>query len=75
MNVAEAEKAFREGLPCETKVIDITLNGRINKYPAPWKITYIRDESTLTRVNLVFKSGENCTIEYPIEQLKLSEEV
>lgn len=75
MNVAEAEKAFREGLPCETKVIDIVGTGRINKYPAPWKITYIRDESMLTRVTLTFKEGERATIEYPIEKLKLSEVV
>lgn len=72
MNIAEAEKAFREGLPCETKTLDTSLM-RILKFDKPYELIIQRDDSLLTKMFLVFKSGENCLIRYPIEKIKLSE--
>lgn len=72
MTAAEAEKAFREMLPCETKTLDTSLM-RILKYDKPYELIIQRDDSLLTKTFLVFKSGENCLIRYPIEKLKLSE--
>lgn len=73
MNAAEAERAFWEMLPCETATPDISLT-KILKLGAPIELIYIRDESMLTRMALVFKTGERCISRYQIEYLKLSDQ-
>ncbi|MBQ8390942.1 MAG: hypothetical protein IJX50_00145 [Clostridia bacterium] len=73
MNAAEAERAFWEMLPCEMATVDVSLGEKL-KFDAPIELIYIRDESMLTRMALVFKTGERCISRYSIERLKLSDE-
>ena len=69
---AEAIKAYREMLPCETTVPDMA-TWKTRKFDYPMKLVYKGPGALLTRVFLVFKSGEKSEAEYPIEKLRLSE--
>ncbi|MBQ3021925.1 MAG: hypothetical protein IJD91_01180 [Clostridia bacterium] len=71
MTVEEAERAFREMLPCELLGWDCFYREDRN-LGRPIKIVYEKGGSLLTSVSLVF-GDERCIVEYPIERLKLVE--
>ena len=70
MTEAEAVKAYREMLPCETTVPDMA-TWKTRKFEYPVKLVYKGPGALLTKVFLVFQTGEKSTSEYPIEKLKL----
>lgn len=72
MNEAEAIRAYKEELPVEEIVIDISTSIR-HKYEKPTGIQYIKTNSLLTQVCLIFDTSEKSRIIYPIEKLRLCE--
>lgn len=72
MTDMEAERAFREMLPCEEKKTNIH-TGDIRKLGAPSGIVIERGESQLTKTFLVFPNGGNSIVKYQAELLKISE--
>jgi ribosomal protein S6 len=70
MTEAEAVKAYKEMLPCETTVADMQ-NWEKRKLGYPIHLVYKGPGALLSRVFLVFQTGENSTSEYPIEKLEL----
>ena len=72
MSEAEAIKAYREMLPCETTVPDMA-TWKTRKFEYLTKLVYKGPGALLTKVFLVFKTGEKAEVEYPIEKLRLSE--
>lgn len=72
MTGMEAERAFREMLPCEEKKTNIHTGG-IRKLGAPSGIVIERGDSTLTKTFLVFPNGGNSIVKYQAELLRLSE--
>lgn len=70
MTEAEAIKAYREMLPCETTVPDMA-TWETRKFEYPIKLVYKGPGALLSRVFLVFQTGEKSLSEYPIEKLKL----
>lgn len=72
MTVSEAERSFREQLPCVTAAPDInTMEVRVLGVPVGLLIE--RDESLLTKMFLIFRSGEKSQLRYQIELIKLEE--
>ena len=69
MTVKEAERAFEEMLPCEVTGFNALY---INRYDRPIEIRYKKGGSMLTAVSLVF-GEERCSVEIPIEKLRLVE--
>jgi hypothetical protein len=72
MTEAEAVKAYKEMLPCETTVADMQ-NWEKRKLGYPIHLVYKGPGALLSRVFLVFQTGEKSLSEYPIEKLKLVE--
>jgi hypothetical protein len=72
MTEAEAVKAYKEMLPCETTVADMQ-NWKKKKLGYPIHLVYKGPGALLSRVFLVFQTGEKSLSEYPIEKLKLVE--
>ncbi len=72
MNIADAERAFREMLPCETVRPDIS-TGKILKFEKPIGLLIERHESLLTKHHLIFPIGEKSIIRFEIDRVKLSE--
>ena len=72
MTEAEAIKAYREMLPVETMVPDIS-TGTTRRFDMPIHLVYKGPGSLLTKVFLVFETGEKSVSEYPIERLRLVE--
>ena len=72
MTGMEAERAFREMLPCEERKTNIH-TGHIRKLGAPSGIVIERGESQLTKTFLVFPNGGNSIVRYQAELLRLSE--
>ncbi len=70
MSEAEAIKAFREMLPCETTVPSMA-DWKTRKFEYPIKLVYKGPGALLAKVFLVFQTGVNSVSEYPIENLKL----
>lgn len=70
MNAAEAERAFREQLPCETLSPDVNTR-RVKQLGIPVQLLVERHESGLTRMFLSFKGGEKSISRYQIEMLKV----
>ena len=71
MNVFEAEKAFNEGLECETISPDFNTR-KIKKLGVPCGLHIERHESGLSRMFLSFKGGERSISRYQIEKIKIS---
>ena len=72
MTVEEAERAFKEMLPIETKLASIHL-GIVRKYEKPSGLLYERNGALLTDVFLIVPEGENSVSRYSIDKLILSE--
>lgn len=70
MSEAEAVKAYREMLPCRTMVPDMA-TWKHREFEYPIKLVYKGPGALLTKVFLVFKSGEKSESEYPIEKLEI----
>ena len=70
MTEAEAIKAYKEMLPCRTTVPDMA-TWKHREFEYPIKLVYKGPGALLSRVFLVFQTGENSTSEYPIEKLEL----
>ena len=70
MTEAEAIKAYREMLPVETTVPEMS-TGAIRRFDMPIHLVYKGPGSLLTKVFLVFETGGNSIAEYPIERLRL----
>lgn len=68
----EAEKAFREMLPCETSKANIH-TGNIRKLGVPTGILIERHESQITKTFLIFPNGGKGVVRYQAEMLKLAE--
>ena len=72
MTVEEAERAFREQLPCETIAPEINTM-KVRKFEKPTGLLIERHESELTKVFLIFAAGENSVTRYQIELIKLAD--
>ena len=72
MTVEEAERAFKEMLPIETKLAAFP-SGTIRKYEKPSGLLYQRNGALLTDVFLIVPEGENSVSRYSIDKLILSE--
>ena len=72
MTDCEAEKAFREMLPCKTTRADIH-TGEIRELGIPSGILIERHESQMTKVFLIFPNGGKGIVRYQAEMLKLAE--
>ena len=72
MTVEEAERAFKEMLPIETKLASIH-SGTVRKYEKPSGLLYERNGALLTDVFIIVPEGENSVARYSIDKLKLSE--
>lgn len=72
MKDIEAEKAFREMLPCETNRADIH-TGNIRKLGVPSGILVERHESQMTKTFLIFPNGGKGIVRYQADMLKLAE--
>ena len=70
MTEAEAVKAYKEMLPCETTVADMQ-NWEKRKLGYPIHLVYKGPGALLSRVFLVFQTGEKSLSEYPIEKLEV----
>ena len=72
MSEAEAVKAYKEMLACRTTVPDMA-TWKHREFEYPIKLVYKGPGALLTKVFLVFQTGEKSVSEYPIEKLELVE--
>lgn len=72
MKDIEAEKAFREMLPCETNKPNV-FTGNITKLGVPVGIFIERYEPPTTKTFLVFLDEGKGIVRYQAEMLKLAE--
>lgn len=72
MTDMEAERAFREMLPCEERKTNIH-TGYIRKLGVPSGIIIERHPSLISKTFLVFPNGGNSIVRYQAELLRLSE--
>lgn len=70
MTDMEAERAFREGLPCEEAKANIQTMS-VRKLGVPSGILVERHASLITRTFLIFPNGENSIIRYEAKSLKI----
>ncbi len=72
MNEAEAIRAYKEELPVEEIVPNACTMTRY-RWEKPTGIQYIKTNSQLTRICLIFDTSEKSRTVYPIEKLRLCE--